>query len=148
MVDWTTVKVEDRLEEAARVFRLLPAVKPIGYFNAWPEYIHSFADQVGQAPEALRPRPGPRQISEAEEALIWLRWLEKDDARILWLRANHREWKEICWEVGLSRPAATRHGHYGIAVITWRLNGRLPPPKRSKRFVIENANTLSRKIVL
>jgi hypothetical protein len=50
--------------------------------------------------------------------------------------------------VGLSRPAANRHWQYGIAVITWRLWGRVPSSKRSKRFVIENANNLSRKIIL
>lgn len=95
-----------------------------------------------------RPRPSPRQITQAEEAMLWLRWLEKDDARIVWLRANRKPWKPICWEVGLSRPAANRHWQYGIALITWRLNGRVPPAKRSKRFVIENADRLSRKIVL
>ena len=47
MGDWTTAQVQDRLELAADVFRQLPAVKPQGYFNAWPAYFHSFADQVG-----------------------------------------------------------------------------------------------------
>ena len=48
MAEWTPTMVEDRLESAADVFRSLPEVKPQGYFNAWPEYFHSFADQVGQ----------------------------------------------------------------------------------------------------
>ena len=95
-----------------------------------------------------RPRPSPRQITEAEEAMLWLRWLEKDDARIVWLRANGQPWKKIGWEIGLSRPAANRHWQYGIALITWRLNGRVPPARRSRRFVVENADRLSRKIVL
>ena len=148
MADWTTARVQDRLELAADVFRQLPAVKPTGYFNAWPEFVHTFADQVGQEPQMRRPRPGPRQISEAEEALLWLRWLEKDDARIVWLRANRQPWKKVTWDVGLSRQAANRHWQYGIALITWRLWGKIPSSKRSKRFVIENANSLSRKIVL
>jgi hypothetical protein len=140
--------VEDRLESAADVFRSLPEVKPQGYFSAWPEYFHSFADQVGQEPRMRRPQPGPRQITEAEEALLWLRWQERDDARIVWLRANRTPWKKIGWEIGLSRPAANRHWQYGIALITWRLHGRVPSAKRSQRFVIENADRLSRKIVL
>ena len=148
MADWTTVRVQDRLELAANVFAQLPAVRPQVFFNAWPDYRHSFADQVGQEPRVRRPRPSPRMITEAEEALLWLRWLEKDDARIVWLRANNVEWKRISWEVGLSRPAANRHHEYGIALITWRLWGRVPSSKRSKRFVIENANSLSRTIVL
>ena len=86
-----------------------------------------------------RPRPSPRDITEAEEALLWLRWLEADDARIVWLRANCKPWKKICWEVGLSRPAANRHWQYGIAVIVWRLNGKRVPRKRSMEFVVEGA---------
>ena len=129
MTEWTMARVQDRLESAADVFAQLPAVKPTGYFNAWPEYFHGFADQVGQEPQMRRPRPSPRQITEAEDAMLWLRWLERDDARIVWLRAN-------------------RHWQYGVALITWRLNGRLPSAKRSKRFVVENADRLSRKIVM
>lgn len=148
MADWTTTRVEARLEAAADVLRSLPEVKPQGFFNAWPAYFHSFADQVGQEPRMRKPRPGPRDITQAEEALLWLRWLEVDDARIVWLRANRKPWKPICWEMGISRTAATRHWQFGVAVITWRLNGRTPPPRRSKRFVIENADRLSREIVL
>ena len=148
MTEWTTARVEDRLESAADVFRTLPGVMPQGFFNAWPEYFHSFADKVGQEPQMRRPRPSPRQISEAEEASLWLRWLERDDARIVWLRAERTPWKPICWEMGLSRTAATKRLQFGLAVITWRLHGRVPPARRSQQFVIENANHLSRKIVL
>jgi hypothetical protein len=139
MADWTTTQVEDRLEIAADVFARLPGLKPQGYFSAWPEYFHSFGDQVGQEPRMRRPRPGPRDITEAEEALLWLRWLEKDDARIVWLRANRKPWKSVCWEVGLSRPAANRHWQYGIAVMVWRLNGKRVPGKRSMEFVVRQA---------
>ncbi|MGP6089766.1 DUF6362 family protein [Antarctobacter jejuensis] len=148
MTDWTTARVQDRLELAADIFTQLPAVKPQGYFNAWPEYMYSFSDQVGQEPKMRRPLPPPKMISEAEETLLWLRWLEKDDARILWLRANRKPWKAICWEFGISRPTASKHWQYGIALITWRLWGRKPSSKRSKQFVIENAQDLSRKIIL
>jgi hypothetical protein len=148
VADWTTMQVADRLELAADVFARLPSVRPQGHFSAWPEYFHSFGDQVGQEARMRRPRPSPRDITQAEEALLWLRWLEQDDARIVWLRANGTPWKKIGWEVGLSRPAANRHWQYGLALITWRLNGRLPSSKRSRRFVVENADRLSRKIVM
>jgi len=141
MTDWTTAQVQDRLELAADVFAQLPAVKPQGYFNAWPEYFHSFADQVGQEPQMRRPRPSPRQITEAEEAMLWLRWLEKDDARLVWLRANRTPWKPICWELGISRATANRRWQYGIAVIVWRLNGRRVPQKRSMDFVVRRATS-------
>ena len=139
MAEWTTAQVQERLEAAADVFAQLPGVKPKGYFNVWPEYLHSFDDQVGQEPQMRRPRPSPRQITKAEEAMLWLRWLEKDDARLLWLRANRRPWKPICWELGISRATANRRWQYGLAVIVWRLKGRRVPAKRSMEFVLAGA---------
>jgi hypothetical protein len=140
MADWTPTEVEDRLEGAADVFRALPDVRPQGYFSAWPKYTHSFGDKVGQTPgKTLRPRPSPRAITEAEEALLWLRWLEPANARLLWLRANRKPWKPICWELGISRATANRRWQYGIAVIVWRLNGKSTPRKRSMEFVVAGA---------
>jgi hypothetical protein len=139
MTEWTTARVQDRLELAADVIRQMPEVMPRGYARVWPEYEYSFADQVGQEPRLKRPRPGPREITQAEEALLWLRWLEKGDARLVWLRANGKPWKPICWELGISRPTANRRLQYGLAVITWRLNGKQVPRKRSMKFVIAKA---------
>ncbi|MFC7706037.1 DUF6362 family protein [Plastorhodobacter daqingensis] len=139
MGEWTTAQVQDRLELAAGVMRQMPGVMPQGFFNAWPEYFHSFADKVGQEPQMRRPRPSPRQITQAEEAMLWLRWLEKDDARLVWLRANGTPWKPICWELGISRATANRRWQYGVAVIVWQLNGRRVPQKRSIEFVVSRA---------
>ena len=141
MTSWTIARVQDRLELAAEVSRQMPDVKPQGYFNAWPDYLHSFADQVGQEPKMRKPRPSPHMISQADEAMLWLRWLEVEDAKLLWLRANGKAWKPICWQFGLSRTAATRRWHYGLAVIVWRLNGRVPPLRRSMDFVVKRART-------
>lgn len=139
MGDWTRAMVADRIELAADVMKSLPAVQPRGHFNAWPEYFHSFADQVGQEPRMRRPLPSPRMITEAEAAMLWLRWVEKDIAQILWARANRTAWKGICWEHGISRASANRRHEYGLAVIVWRLNGKTPPGKRSMQYVIARA---------
>ena len=139
MGEWTTAQVQDRLELAAGVMRQMPGVMPQGFFNAWPEYFHSFADKVGQEPQLRRPRPSPRQITEAEEAMLWLRWLEKDDARLVWLRANGTPWKPICWELEISRATANRRWQYGVAVIVWRLNGKRVPTKRSIDYIVRAA---------
>ena len=139
MAEWTPSTVEDRIESAADVFRSLPDVKPQGYFNAWPEYFYSFADQVGHEPRMRRPKPSPRDITQAEDTLLWLRWLEPADARLLCLRANRKPWKPICWELGISRATANRRWQYGIAVIVWRLNGKRVPSKRSMEFVVGGA---------
>ena len=38
--------------------------------------------------------------------------------------------------LGISRATANRRWQYGVAVITWRLNGRRVPGKRSMEFVV------------
>lgn len=40
--------------------------------------------------------------------MLWLRWLEVDDAKLVWLRVNGTSWKQITWQFGMSRTAATR----------------------------------------
>ena len=139
MAEWTMARVQDRLESAADVMRQLPGVRPQGYFNAWPEYLHSFGDKVGQKPETRRPRPSPRAITQAEESLLWLRWLDVEDAQLVWARACGASWKELCWQFGISRTTADRRWQYGLAVIVWRLNGREPHLRRGKRWVIAQA---------
>ena len=139
MAEWTRADVEARFESAARVMRSQPSDGPRGTFNAWPAYFHDFADKVGQKPEGRRPTPSPQAISEAEEAMLWLRWLDVDDARIVWARAERTAWKPICWQHGISRATAVRRHLYALSVIVWRLNGRRVPAKRSKQYVIDGA---------
>jgi hypothetical protein len=134
--DWTRAMVADRLELAAEVMKSLPPVRPQGYFNAWPDYASSFGDQVGQEPRMKKPLPSPRMITEADEAMLWLRWLDKDVAQILWARSNRWSWKKVCWHHGISRPTASRWYDYGLAVIALRLNGKTVQRKRSMEFVI------------
>lgn len=136
MAEWTRAMVADRLELAAEVMKSLPPVRPKGYVSAWPEYLSTFADQVGQEPRMKKPRPSPRMITQADEAMLWLRWVEKDIGQILWSRANRKTWKGICWQHGISRATANRYHEYGLAVIVLKLNGKTVSRKRSMQFVI------------
>ena len=122
MADWTRARVEERLESATEVMRALPSIWPKGYFSARPEYFHIFADKVGQEPAMRRPRPPPRAITEAEEEMLWLRWLEPELGKLVWARVSGSEWKPICWQIGISRPTAYRRWEYGLNLIVWRLN--------------------------
>ena len=89
MTEWTREQVEERLCEAADVMKRLPDVRVPGYFNTWPKFPQEFADLVGQDPPPLRrPRPSPDAISRMEETLGWLAWLEPEDARLVWMRAE------------------------------------------------------------
>jgi hypothetical protein len=68
--------------------------------------------------------PTPQAISRMEETFTWLAWLEPDDARIVWLRAEGVRWKPICWRVGLSRAVAWRRWVAALITIANRLNSK------------------------
>lgn len=97
MNDWTPALVEERLAEAADVLRRLPSVRMQGYFSTWPATIVEFSDLVGQTPEPMRlPPPSAAAISRMEATLPWLRWLEVEDAKLVWMRVEGAPWKAIC----------------------------------------------------
>ena len=59
-----------------------------------------------------------------EEALEWIRFLDIDDGKLIWARAEGARWKEICWRFGIARATAHRRWRYGVSVIALRLNGK------------------------
>jgi hypothetical protein len=145
MAEWTREQVEERLIEAADVMKRLPEVRVQGYFSVWPQYAYEFGDLVGQQPSPMkRPPPPPDAISRMEATLPWLRWLEADEARLVWARAEGTPWKPICWRLGISRATANRRWDYALCLIAWRLNGRRVPGNRSRRFLVERVRSASR----
>ena len=120
---WTASLVEGRLAEAAEVLSRLPEERVQGYFNAWPEVVRSYWEAFARnEPTLRRPWPSPAAITRMEETFLWLRWLEPDDARLVWDRADGAPWKVICWRFGKSRATAWRHWVAALAVIAEQLN--------------------------
>jgi len=147
MADWTRDRVEGRLIEAADVLRRLPDERLQGFVSSWPTMFHRFADLVGQAPPTQKPAaPAPDAISRMEATLPWLTWLQSDEAKLVWARAEGAPWKAICRRFGITRATAHRRWEYGLSVITWRLNGQRVPAKRSRRFLVDRVKSLSSPI--
>ena len=135
---WTPQMVEERLEEAAKVLKRLPSPRIQGFYSLWPAIAPSFDDLVGQAPRPLSPpRPAPEAIDRMEATLDWFKWLEPEDVKLIWARAEDTPWKMICWRFGIARATANRRWQYGLCLIAWRLNGRKAPSKRSRGFVVD-----------
>ena len=144
MAEWTREQVEERLTEAADVMKRLPAVRVSGFFSTWPAKRQEFGDLVGQEPQPMRrPAPARDAIDRMEQALPWLRWLEAEDAKLVWARVEGTRWKEVCWRFGITRTTAHRRYAYALSLIVWKLSGKRVPGKRSRQFVIEGAGRLS-----
>lgn len=145
-------EVEDRLEDAARTLRRLPAVRVPGYISAWPPIVRSAAEAYGwENATAPRIAPSPQAISQMEEAFTWLAWLKNpDDMRIVWLRAEGVRWKPICWRIGISRTTAWQRWAAAMITIANRHNTSLIQPSRkpSRKSMAALGRTTPRESVL
>jgi len=140
MSEWTRDMVEERITEAATVLRRLPPVRVAGYFGTWPEIQRSRKEIAEGMPRPMRlPPPSTAAITRMEEAITWNRFLEGDDAHLMWARAEGARWKELCYRFGVSRPTAHRRYEYALSVIAWRLNGRQVHLRRGRKFVVARA---------
>lgn len=120
---WTPKMVAVYLEEAADTLRRLPETHVQGYRSNWPEIIRDFWEAFGW--EEVRTRrgpPSPAAIDRMDVVLPWLRWLERDEARLVWLRANGRPWKLITREFAIDRTTAWRRWTYAMITVATRLN--------------------------
>lgn len=126
-------EIERRFEDAALTLKHLPAVRVPGYFTTWPEIVQRIAETEASAGDASarNPRitPTSRAISEMEECFEWLLWLDPVDARIVWLRAMRKSWRQVCARTMMHRQTAWRR--WAAALITISL--RLKQPRRKRK---------------
>ena len=122
--EWTATMVGGRLAEAADTLRRLPSAKVQGYVSAWPQVVRDFWEGFGwnEVEVRLGP-PSPGAIDRMDETLCWLRWLERDEIRLVWLRAEGVRWKLICMRFGVGRTTAWYRWQGALSKIAARLNG-------------------------
>ncbi len=114
--------VEDRIQSAARTLRRLPDTRVQGYFNTWPAIIREPLEILQMEPERMRVRPSQQDITDMEEVLfIWLKWLDPDERRLVWLRAERVRWKLICGRFGVGRTKAWEMYRRALARIAAKL---------------------------
>ena len=57
-----------------------------------------------------------------DEALGWLCWLEPDERRLVWLRAEGLPWKRLTHRLGIGRTTAWQRWTMALLKISVRLN--------------------------
>ena len=115
-------EVEERLRSAARTLRRLPNLKVQGYFSTWPTIIREPLEILQMEPEPMRLQPSTADITEMEEVLfVWLKWLEPEERRLVWLRAERVRWKLICGRFGVGRTKAWEMYRRALASIAAKL---------------------------
>jgi hypothetical protein len=127
---WTPNIVEDRFEEAAITLRRLPdptGSGARGFGSSWPDYVRDARHAYGYHEARMRIVPNAAEIQRMEDAIDWLRWLEPDDARIVWLRAEGMRWRQVCIRAGCVRQTAWRRWAAAILTVANHLNDAEKP---------------------
>jgi hypothetical protein len=124
-------EIEDRFEEAARTLRRLPDDKPQGYFNVWPPIVRTTWEIMAMERQPMKVWATPQSIDRMDECFAWLFWLEPEEARVVWLRAEGMRWKPICRRLGVSRATAWRWWATALIKISHRLKAD-DKPRTSK----------------
>jgi hypothetical protein len=113
---WDNEVVARRLEEATDVLSRLPDDRVRGLYDLWPSIIGAACG--GTAPAA----PAPEAIDRMDDAIRWLCWLEPEERRLVWLRAEGLPWKRITHRLGIGRTTAWQRWSTALLKISVRLN--------------------------
>jgi Domain of unknown function (DUF6362) len=112
---WTPELVAERLAEAADVLARLPKERARGFYDLWPRL-------VGEPRHARPAAAAPEAIDRMDEALGWLCWLDAEERRLVWLRAEGMPWKWITHRLGVGRTTAWQRWTIALLKIATRLN--------------------------
>jgi Domain of unknown function (DUF6362) len=113
---WDSEVVARRLEEAADVLSRLPDRRAGRLYDLWPRLVG--AADIG----SIRAVPPPEAIDRMDVAIGWLCWLEPEERRLVWLRAEGLPWKRITHRLGIGRTTAWQRWTTALLKISVRLN--------------------------
>jgi Domain of unknown function (DUF6362) len=113
---WTSELVAERLAEAADVLARLPEAKMRGYYDPW----RMLVGVTGRGPSPAA--PAPEAIDRMDQVLGWLCWLDHEERRLVWLRAEGLPWKRLTHRLGIGRTTAWQRWTTALLKISVRLN--------------------------
>jgi Domain of unknown function (DUF6362) len=137
---WDQQTVAGRLEEAVDVLARLPDEQVRGLYDLWPKLVGEPCRPARAAAAA------PEAVDRMDEALGWLLWLQPEERRLVWLRAEGVPWKRITHWLGIGRTTAWQRWTTALLKIAVRLNATaeqdcpdIKPLNRSPDPVLETS---------
>jgi hypothetical protein len=133
---WTPTLVAERLEEAADVLSRLPEHQVPGFVDPWSRIVGAPSSSTAPAAAA------PEAIDRLDQALGWLMWLEPEERRLVWLRAEGVPWKRITYRLGIGRTTAWQRWSMALLKISVRLNAENEQRRLNTKTVNKRAGSV------
>lgn len=122
MAEWTIEDVAARFSDAVETARRLPRVRVQGHFNVWPEFRREIWENSSDSSDYRPLPPTPQAIEQMMETMRWIVWLEVEQRHLVWMRAKHYEWRDICRRLGCNRTTAWRRWQRALQKVADILN--------------------------
>jgi hypothetical protein len=123
---WTADAVAVRFQDAATTARRLPSAKVQGYFNAWPDIVRCQWEVLAADERVVcRFPPTPKDVEQMLEVMRWVQWIEVEQRHLVWMRAKHYGWREICTRFGMCRTTAWQRWQQAMQLVAEQLNESL-----------------------
>lgn len=123
---WTAGDVAGRLADCMKVLATRPNTELRwlrGAGGTMPDVVYSRWELQRGMPTRMRDAlPEPSRVSDAEEALRWLLWIENPRRTVVMARSAGAKWREICNGVEITPPTAHKYFREGLEAIAARLN--------------------------
>lgn len=113
----TTKELAAILEEASRTARKLPPAGPRGYASIWPQIPRSASEKFAADDKPVFFPPSGAAIDRMLACFEWVSKLDEDQRHLLWKRASHEPWKEICAWMGCDRTTAWRRWNGALGAV-------------------------------
>lgn len=113
----TTKELAAMLEEASRTARKLPPAGPRGYASIWPQIPRSASEKFAADDRPVFFQPSGAAIDRMLACFEWVSALEEDQRHLLWKRASHEPWKDICVWMGCDRTTAWRRWNGALEAV-------------------------------
>jgi DNA-directed RNA polymerase specialized sigma24 family protein len=117
MSEWTTQLIAERFVQSAVTLKRLPNDRSLGYRHSWPAIVHTRFEIMQQAPSPIRLAATPAQVSAMEATFDWLRWLEPEQRRLIWMRAEGLPWRLIGRRLNAPKTTIQRRWHRALEVV-------------------------------
>lgn len=98
--------IMERFEEAIYTLKKLPPVIKYGCRTAWPDIIYTELELLQQEKRPIKLRPTSEQLSRLDEVMRWTPLLNETERKLIWYKAQHERWKDICGKLGISKSTA------------------------------------------
>ncbi len=120
---WTPKMVAQRFEEAAKTLERLPESQVQQLRASWPPVVQEVFDEEGRT--IPRGPPTGDAIDRMDETFTWLKWLEKEQTKLVWSKAEGMPWKLILRRLGVCRATAWQWWMSALTEVASRLNERM-----------------------